>query len=233
MGRTQYCEFVNADDNCVDCGRVATEAACNSLDSDAIVATCNAIGAEQTIYTMCLELGFSEDNCNDAVAVMTDSEDFMNALEAGGCDALPENLPAFCAAASLLTPTDQSCEDWGGYGYIQDTFDVDGFNAAVASLEAAELALLTGACDAVNSLIASDEACANHELGHLCENVEIALTADPDTTDPAAATLDDDESSGGGASVIIIVVVVVGALVAGAAAYYFLVASAGKTEEVE
>merc|ERR1719454_2037917 len=91
---------------------------------------------------------------------------------------MPGLQPSFCAAASLITDADMSCEDWGGYGYVESTVDIDAFNAALATLEGLELALLTGACEAVNDLLEDNAQCADHDLGHLCHTAGLTEGSD-------------------------------------------------------
>merc|ERR1712159_622531 len=81
----EYCEGVN-DDDCVNCGQTATEAACNSPTDDTLVTACEAIGASQTTYTICLDLGFAVSGCEDAVTMFDASPDIAAALAAYDAD---------------------------------------------------------------------------------------------------------------------------------------------------
>ena len=90
-----------------------------------------------------------------------------------------------CRGAELTT-ADQSCADWGGYGYINASVDVDALNDAIESLEGLELSLLEGACESVGAQ--TDALCANHPLGHICGTIGDLNAAPP----PAPACEDNN-----------------------------------------
>jgi len=182
-----YCESVQSSDGIhpvlgeAGNGQVATYEACNGIPAESFVAACEAIGASQTIYTLCIDLGFSSTNCDAAVAMFENNDDMQAAIDAFGCAALNDLQSPFCAAAAQsLTAADENCVDWGGYGYLANTYDADGLNAAIETLEGLELSLLAGACEAVDELGAyqTDEICHNHPLGHICATIG-ELSAEP------------------------------------------------------
>ena len=180
MTAIEYCESVNEED-CDNCGQIATNAACVSPTDEDLLAACDAIGASQTIYTICLDLGFDSDDCNDVVTIFDNTPEITAALDAYGCAALPSIQEGFCAAAAELTDAGMSCADWGGYGYINASVDTDGLNAAIEALESDQLNLLSGACDAVAEMadMGEDEVCANHPLGHICGTIGDLNAAPP------------------------------------------------------
>merc|ERR1712127_311357 len=184
-----YCQSLNDGTN--DLGRVATEAACNSLSEEDLLASCAALGAEQTVFTLCLDLGFDTGNCEDAVAMFTGDAEVQGALALYGCAAMPLLQAPFCAQASFLTDEAESCMDWAGSGYLAGSVNMGAFNAAVANLGDFEFTLLSTACSSVTV----SDACSDHPLGHICATIAQADgrrssgRVDCDVPDPSGSGL--------------------------------------------
>ena len=148
-------------------GGEANVAACNAVTPSQLQGACDILGPATAVTVLCLDLGFSEQNCEDVVAGATAAGALAN------CATLVASQGPICAGTAVLSGTDD-CTEWGGHGYLPGSIDMGVFNAAVATISDLEMGMLSGACSTVAATL--QNSCTNHQLGHICAQVAQADT---------------------------------------------------------
>ena len=148
----------------------AAVAACSQIPQATVLEACATLGGPQsTLKLLCQDLG------PDDAACTTIANDFTGST----CDSLwdvssQSILPLQCNRIGGAT-TAATCDDWASNGYVGGA--PNAFNDALAAMSAAELSLLTAACDGI--VANGDLACRDHPAGHLCANVVVVPPSPP------------------------------------------------------
>ncbi len=161
---------------CKDNGgpKKATVAACNSVSSDSITQTCERYEAKPTIKLLCLDLGFSSSDCDDAVKLITISKP-SGKTPAEDCSWLVENQKSLCNVVDTLVVS-TTCEEWSSgndNAFIPQTIDRNRFDQSLHALAKSEAAVLEGYCKS----LASMNHCDFHKSKGMCAAVTNAMNA--------------------------------------------------------
>jgi hypothetical protein len=150
-------------------GAQANVAACLSVDPVALHTVCmeykdEAQGAVAALNIECLNLGFEQDSCDQAAALLVNASVVT-------CVGLIAAQSAVCPSFAALTDPAEDCVTWGAHGFLPVSVDQAAYNTAVNALSTAAKAQLNTACAAVEdgTLVTSSSAtCRNHPFGHIC-----------------------------------------------------------------